>query len=218
MKLILYFLKPYKRLCIFTLLVMILDVAGGLLIPTITAGMINTGVAGGDLDRIIRDGVFMLLVTIITSGGALAGSWCCASLSARIGRDIRNALYKHSLAFSAHDFESFGTGSMITRTLNDVNVVQQSFVWCIQMVLPVPVICILGIVMAFSLDTLMGFLMIGATAVIILLAILVTRKASYIFDRLQKLLDTMNVILRENLTGVRVIRAFYKEKYEEKRM
>ncbi|MGI6009952.1 MAG: ABC transporter ATP-binding protein [Ruminococcus sp.] len=218
MKLILHFLKPYKRLCLFTLVTMILDVAGGLLIPTITAGMINTGVAGGDLNQIIQDGIFMLAVALLTSAGALAGSWCCASLSAKMGRDIRNRLYEHSLAFSSHDFGEFGTGSMITRTLNDINIIQQSFVWCIQMVLPVPVICIMGIVMAFSLDTQMGFLMIASTLIIILLAVLVTRKASAIFERLQKLLDRMNVILRENLTGVRVIRAFHKEPHEEKRM
>ena len=106
---------------------------------------------------------------------------------------------------------------MITRTLNDVNVVQQGVVWFIQMVLPVPAVCIMGIVMAFSIDTMMGFLLTGATVFILLLAIFVTRKASLIFDKLQKFLDRMNVVLRENVTGVRVIRAFNKEKYEEKR-
>ena len=106
---------------------------------------------------------------------------------------------------------------MITRTLNDVNIVQQGVVWFIQMVLPVPAVCIMGIVMAFSIDTMMGFLLTGATVFILLLAIFVTRKASLIFDKLQKFLDRMNVVLRENVTGVRVIRAFNKEKYEEKR-
>lgn len=107
---------------------------------------------------------------------------------------------------------------MITRTLSDVNIIQQSIVWCIQMVLPVPVVCIMGIVMAYSIDRVMGLLLIGVTLLIILLAVLITRKASVIFGRLQKLLDRMNVVLRENVTGVRVIRAFNKEGYEEKRM
>ncbi len=218
MKLILHFLKPYRWLCVFTILAMLLDVAGGLLVPRLTADMINIGVESGNLDYMIRKGIAMLAVTVFSGAGALLGSWLCADLSAKIGEDMRNAVYEKSLTFSAHDFEQFGTGSMITRTLNDINIIQQSVVWCIQMVLPVPAVCIMGVGMAFAIDTVMGFLLIGVTALIIALALLVTRKASEIFRRLQRLLDRMNVVLRENLTGVRVIRAFNKEKDEERRM
>ncbi len=218
MKLILHFLKPYRWLCVFTILAMLLDVAGGLLVPRLTADMINIGVESGNLDYMIRKGIAMLAVTVFSGAGALLGSWLCADLSAKIGEDMRNAVYEKSLTFSAHDFEQFGTGSMITRTLNDINIIQQSVVWCIQMVLPVPAVCIMGVGMAFAIDTVMGFLLIGVTALIIALALLVTRKASEIFGRLQRLLDRMNVVLRENLTGVRVIRAFNKEKDEERRM
>lgn len=218
MKLILHFLKPYRWLCVFTILAMLLDVAGGLLVPRLTADMINIGVESGSLDYMIRKGIAMLAVTVFSGAGALLGSWLCADLSAKIGEDMRNAVYEKSLTFSAHDFEQFSTGSMITRTLNDINIIQQSVVWCIQMVLPVPAVCIMGVGMAFAIDTVMGFLLIGVTALIIVLALLVTRKASEIFGRLQRLLDRMNVVLRENLTGVRVIRAFNKEKDEERRM
>ena len=218
MKLILHFLKPYRWLCVFTILAMLLDVAGGLLVPRLTADMINIGVESGNLDYMIRKGIAMLAVTVFSGAGALLGSWLCADLSAKIGEDMRNAVYEKSLTFSAHDFEQFSTGSMITRTLNDINIIQQSVVWCIQMVLPVPAVCIMGVWMAFAIDTVMGFLLIGVTTLIIVLALLVTRKASEIFGRLQRLLDRMNVVLRENLTGVRVIRAFNKEKDEERRM
>ena len=218
MKLILHFLKPYRRLCVFTILAMLLDVAGGLLVPRLTADMINIGVESGSLEYIIGKGIAMLAVTIFAGAGALLGSWLCADLSAKLGRDMRNAVYEKSLTFSAHDFSQFGTGSMITRTLNDINIIQQSVVWCIQMVLPVPAVCVMGVAMAFAIDTVMGFLLIGVTVLIIVLAIIVTRRASEIFGRLQQLLDRMNVVLRENLTGVRVVRAFRKEKDEEKRM
>ena len=218
MKIILHFLKPYRKLCVFTILAMLLDVAGGLVVPRLTSDMINIGIGSGSLDYMIRKGMAMLAVTLLTGGGALLGSWLCADLSAKIGRDMRNAVYDRSLLFSAHDFERFGTGSMITRTLNDINVIQQSVVWCIQMVLPVPAVCVMGIGMAFAIDRAMGFLLIGVTVLIIVLAVLVTSRASAIFSRLQRLLDRMNVVLRENLTGVRVIRAFRKEKDEEKRM
>lgn len=218
MKTVLRFLKPYKLLCLFTLLTMVLDVLGALLIPTLVASMINIGVAGGDLQHILREGLLMLLAAAAAGLGALLGSWLCARLSAQVGRDIRNALYDKTLAFSAYDFEQFGTGSMITRTLNDVNIVQQAIVWSIQMVLPVPIMCVMGIVMAFSIDRVMGLLLVGITALILVCAAFVTRKASLIFERLQRFLDRMNVVLRENITGVRVIRAFNKEPYEEGRM
>ena len=151
---------------------MLLDVAGGLLVPRLTADMINIGVKTGNMEYIIEKGIAMLAVTILAGTGALLGSWLCADLSAKLGRDMRNAVYEKSLTFSEHDFSRFGTGSMITRTLNDINIIQQSVVWCIQMVLPVPAVCIMGVGMAFAVDTVMGFLLIGVTALIIVLALL----------------------------------------------
>lgn len=218
MKTVLRFLKPYKRLCVLTLLTMLVDAAGALLIPTLTADMINIGVSGGNLNFIVQRGLAMVAVTVLAGAATLFGSWLCADLSAKVGKDMRNAVYDKSLAFSAHDFEQFGTGSMIARTLNDVNIIQQSIVWCIQMVIPVPALCTMGIVMAFAIDATMGYLLIAVTALIIVLAVLVTRKASVIFESLQRFLDRMNVVLRENITGVRVIRAFNKERREEARI
>ena len=192
MKTVFQFLKPYRRLCVFTILVMLLDVAGGLLVPRLTADMINIGVKTGNMEYIIEKGIAMLAVTILAGAGALIGSWLCADLSAKLGRDMRNAVYEKSLTFSEHDFSRFGTGS------NDINIIQQSVVWCIQMVLPVPAVCVMGVAMAFAVDTMMGFLLIGVTVLIIVLALIVTRRASQIFGRLQQLLDRMNVVLRKD--------------------
>lgn len=218
MKLILNFIKPYRWLLLFVLLVMVLDVSGGLLIPTITADIINNGVGGGNMEYIMQRGLLMIGISLLTSGGALLGSYLCAKLSAYLGRDLRNAIYDKSLCFSASDMEVIGTGSMITRTLSDVNIVQQSVVMAVQMVLPVPVVCIMGIVLAFRIDASMGWLIMGVTALILILAFFVILKAGPLFDRLQSFLDRMNVVIRENLTGVRVIRAFNKESYEARRM
>ena len=216
--LIFKFLKPYRRILVLVLFVMVLDVSGGLLIPTITADIINNGVGGGNMEYILQRGLLMIAVSLVTSGGALMGSWLCARLSACLGRDLRNAVYDKSLSFSAFDMETIGTGSMITRTLSDVNVIQQSVVMAVQMVLPVPVVCVLGIVMAFRIDASMGRLLLCVTAGILLMAVFVLSRASALFERLQSLLDRMNVVIRENLTGVRVIRAFRKEGCEEQRM
>lgn len=218
MKLVWQFLKPYKKMIVFVLLVMVLDVAGGLLIPTITAEIINYGIGEGNLQYIVNRGVFMLAVALLTSFGALTGSFLCANLAAKIARDIRNALYDKSLTFSSADVETIGTGSMITRTLSDVNVVQQTVTMLIQMVLPVPAVCVMGIVMAFLIDRTMGLILTAVTIAILLMAVFVTKYASSLFEKHQRFLDRVNVVIRENLTGVRVVRAFNKERNEEERM
>lgn len=218
MKLMLQFLKPYKKAIAFALLVMMLDVAGGLLIPTITAQIINHGIGQGNIQYMIHQGVLMVAISILTSLGALAGSYLCADLASKIARDIRTAIYDKSLAFSSSDIETFGTGSMITRTLNDVNVVQQTVSMFIQMMLPVPAVCIMGIIMAFLIDSIMGWILTVVTIAILLMAVFVTKIASSIFEKLQRFLDQMNVVILENVTGARVVRAFNKEGYEEKRM
>lgn len=217
-KLITHFLKPYRRQCIVIFAVILADVAAALFVPTITADMINLAVDGSPIRQIVYRGSLMLAVSVLSGLCVLLGSWLCARLSADIGRDIRCALYDKSLSFSASDFDKFGTASMITRSLNDVNIIQQGLVNFIQMVLPVPVMCILGIVFTFRINRNMGFLILGVTLLVLLLATLIVRRASVIFEKLQHFLDRMNTVLRENVTGVRVIRAFNKEPHETRRM
>ena len=218
MKTILSFLKPYRKRLLFISLIMIADVGGSLLVPTITANMINLAVSQADLSDILVQGIWMLGIALLSGGLTLLGSWLCARLSADFGRDLRVALYDKTLSFSTTDFETFGTASMITRTLNDINVLQQSLMNVLQLVLPVPVMCALGIFFSFSIHRDMGFLILGATFLVLAAALLIIRKAARIFELLQSFLDRMNVVLRENLTSVRVIRAFRKETHEIKRM
>lgn len=108
MKYILQFVKPYKGLTALALLFVTLDVLGALVIPTITADMINVGVGSRNLNYIMEKGVLMLIVTVLSGASALMGSYFSARLSARIGRDMRNALYGKSLDFSIHDFDQYG--------------------------------------------------------------------------------------------------------------
>lgn len=218
MKIILQFLKPYIGLGILTLLTVILDVAGALIIPTITANMINLAVSGGNLDQIIKQALLMLVVSIVSGASALIGCWLGSKLSSKVGRDIRNSVYQKSLTFSSYDFDKFGTASMITRTLNDINIIQQSFVMFIQMVLPVPIMCIIGVIFAFNINLNMGYLILGVMLFVLIIATIIVIKAAPIFEKLQEFLDRMNTVLRENIIGVRIIRAFNKEKNEIKRM
>lgn len=218
MKLLLKYMKPYRGLAIITVLVLMVDIAGTLLVPTLLANMVNIGVATKNFNYILQNGLAMLGATALASGGALLGSYLSAKLAANVGRDIRNAVYDSSLAFSGSDFERFGTGSMITRTLNDINVIQQSIIMTIQMVLPVPIMCVMGIALATSIDYQMGILLAIVVAVVLVIAATTVANAAPIFTRLQRFIDRMNVVLRESITGVRVIRAFNKEEHENERL
>ncbi|MDB1877536.1 ABC transporter ATP-binding protein [Collinsella aerofaciens] len=208
------FLKPYRGLIAVTLLVLLVDNVGTLLVPTMLANMVNTGITTGDVDYILRNGLYMLIATGMASGGAVLGCYLSARLAANVARDIRNAVYDKSLELAASDFERFGTGSMITRSLNDINVIQQT----IQLVLPVPFLAVAGIIFAWFIDPAMGTLLGVVVAIVLVAAVFTVANAAPIFMRLQSFIDRMNVVLRENIVGVRVIRAFNKERHEERRL
>ena len=215
MKTLLRFLRPYKLQTFGVLIALAVNLAGVLLVPTILANMINIGVSSRDFGFILNQGGYMLVAAVVSGAGAFACSYFCADLVTKVGRDIRNAVYDASLAFSGGDFERFGTGSMITRTLNDVNVIQMAISITIQMILPVPFAMVIGIALAWSVDYQMGMMLLSFVAVVALIAVASVKSAARIFQRLQSFIDRMNVRLRESITGVRVIRAFGKEKTEQ---
>lgn len=217
MKTLVRFLKPHKRLVALTLLVLLIDNAGTLLVPTMLANMVNVGITSGSTEYLLRNGLLMLGATAMASGGAVTGSYLAARLASRVACDIRCAIYRKSLEFSASDFERFGTGAMITRTLGDLNVIQQAIIMTCQMVLPMPVLAVVGIILAFRIDYQMGLMLLIAVAIVMVLAVITVAKTAPIFIRLQGFIDRMNVVLRENIIGARVIRAFGREKREEER-
>ena len=218
MKLILRFLRPHRKLTLLTVVLLIMDVAGALFIPTLVAEMLNRGTSGAPFGEIIRLGIAMAAVSLAAGACAITGGYTCAALSARVGKDIREAIYAKSLKLSVYDFRQFGTASITTRTISDVTTIQFALTSTLQMVIPVPIICLLAIALTFGLDVRMGFILLAVTAAVLLLALLIMRQASPLFRRLQKLLDRMSTVLLENLTGVRVVRAFNNEKREEDRM
>lgn len=217
MKTLVRFLKPHKGLVALTLLILLIDNAGTLLVPTMLANMVNVGITSGSTEYILRNGLLMLGATAMASGGAVTGSYLTARLASRVACDIRCAIYRKSLEFSASDFEHFGTGAMITRTLGDINVIQQAIIMTCQMVLPMPVLAVVGIILAFRIDYQMGLMLLIAVAIVMVLAVITVAKTAPIFIRLQSFVDRMNVVLRENIVGARVIRAFGREQREEQR-
>lgn len=217
MKTLVRFLKPHKELVVLTLLVLLIDNAGTLLVPTMLANMVNVGITSGSTEYLLRNGLLMLGATAMASGGAVSGSYLAARLASRVACDIRCAIYRKSLEFAASDFDRFGTGAMITRTLGDINVIQQAIIMTCQMVLPMPVLAVVGIILAFRIDYQMGLMLLIAVAIVMVLAVITVAKTAPIFIRLQSFVDRMNVVLRENIVGARVIRAFGREQREEQR-
>lgn len=215
MRILMRFLKPYKLQTFAVFAALAVNLLGVLLVPTILANMINIGVGSRDFDYIIEQALFMLTAAILSGAGAFVSNYFCADLATKVGRDIRNAVYEASLSFSGGDFEQFGTGSMITRTLGDVNVIQMAITMTIQMMLPVPFAAVIGVALAWSIDRQMGIMLAGFIIVVAIIAVVTVKKAAVIFQKLQRFIDRMNVRLRESITGVRVIRAFGKEQVEQ---
>lgn len=218
MRLILKFLKPHWKLCVITVLLLIIDVAGALYIPTLAAEILNEGTSGSTFDTLLGTGIQMAAASVLSGVCAITGGYTCAMLSAKLGKDMRVAIYEKSLKLSMYDFRQFGTASITTRTVSDITTIQFAVTSCIQMILPVPVIFVIALALAFSLDVEMGFILLAVVLVVLVLAFAIIRSASPLFRRLQKLLDRMSTVLLENITGVRVVRAFNNEAREEKRM
>lgn len=201
-----------------TCILIIVDVAGALYIPTLVAQMLNEGTDGSTLQDLYMTGIQIVIASVISGAGAILGAWTCSQLSSRVCKDIRDALYKKSLKLSIYDFKQFGTASITTRTTSDVTNIQTALISCIQMVLPVPAIFVISLVLTFHLDAWAGWVLLAVLCVVLLVAWGIMRMASPLFRRLQKLLDRMSTVLLENLTGVRVIRAFNKQKSEQERL
>lgn len=218
MKLIFQFMKPHWKLCLLAIICIIFDVAGALYIPTLASKMLNAGTISDGFNTLIHTGGKMAIASLISGVGAIFGSYVCAVLSGKLGKDIRDAIYEKSLKLSVTDFKHFGTASITTRTISDIANIQMAVISFIQMALPVPIIFALSTVMTFQIDPLLGWILLGVVVIVMMIAFFIMKSATPLFKRLQKLLDKMGTILLENITGVRVVRAFCKENDEEHRL
>ena len=210
--------SPYRGLAAATFVAMLFDLSGLLLIPTQLSAMINTAVTTQDANEFLAHGALMLAAALVGSFGYIASTWLASRLCANVGRDLRMRVYRASLAFSAADFNRFGTGSMITRTLSDANVVQQTLLMTVLMILPVPIMCAISVGLAFSTDFVMGWVLLAVTLVTLSISLVAIRGTAPVFTRLQGFIDAMNARLREAITGVRVVRAFGREELTRERL
>lgn len=214
---LLRFMKPHKWLLTAAILCVVINNFTVLYLPNIVADIIDDGALSGDAGHIYRLGALMLTVAII-GGVAYFFSVILASKAvARFARDVRRAAFVKVQDYSLSDLQKFGTASMVTRCTNDISVIQRSVLMVILQMLPAPIMAIVGIVLGIQTEPLMGLLMAAIIVVVFLIAYGIGSKAVPLFRKLQTKMDNMTRILREIFTGVRVIRAFNRQQYENDR-
>ena len=211
------FLKPYKWYIVGVVAFQMASVIANLYLPTLNAQIIDEGVARGDINTIWARGGLMLAVSFLQIAASVAALFLAARAAMMLGRDIRNAVYTKVTDFSEREVNHFGPGSLITRNTNDVQQVQNLAMMGSSMLVMAPLMAIGGIIMALRQDVGLSWLIAVSVPILLVVAGLVMIRLIPLFRLYQEKLDGINRILREQLTGVRVVRAFVREKIETAR-
>lgn len=211
-------LSVYKWMVIAIFGLVFLQSMSELYLPTLMADIIDNGVVVGNIPYIWKIGGLMLGVSALSAIAAVSVSYFSSKTAMSLGRDIRHKVFTHVENFSQQDFDKVGTASLITRTTNDITQIQQVVIMILRMVLSAPIMFIGGLIMALSKDVKLSLVIVAAMPVLVGLILFVFKKGMPLFKAVQKRIDRLNLVLRENLTGVRVVRAFNKEKEEQVRL
>lgn len=211
------YLKPFIPMIIVGIVLTFLQGMCSLYLPNLMSDIVNNGIVGQSLDEVYKYGRYMLYVTIGFMACAILATFMASKVSAGFGRNLRDAIYKKVQKFSLAEFKKISTSSLITRTTNDVTQVQQLVLMSMRMMIQAPLMCIGGIIMAVSKNKELSLLFIIVIPLLLVSIIFLAKKIMPLFTSLQKRTDRINQVIREKLTGVRVIRAFATQKYERKR-
>ena len=216
-KLLFRSLKPYKWLLLGVLVFQFISAMASLFLPRLNADIIDKGVATGDTGYIWSTGAFMLAISLGQITCSIVATYFAARAAMAAGRDIRRDVYDKVSAFSEREVSQFGPGSLITRNTNDVQQVQMLAMMGATMLVTAPLLAIGGVIMALQQDVGLSWLIAVAVPGLLLVATLIVSRMVPLFRAFQTKLDAINRILREQLTGVRVVRAFVREDIEAER-
>ena len=210
-------LRPYTGLLLCVLVLQFAQVMASLYLPTLNADIIDKGVATGDTGYIWRMGAFMLVVSVGQGVCSVAATYLAARAAMSMGRDLRGEVFERVSGFSEREITAFGAGSLITRNTNDVQQVQMLVMMGATMLVTAPVMAVGGIIMAVTRAPGLSWL-IGVSVPVLLVAVgLIVGRMLPLFRSYQDRLDAINRVMREQLTGIRVIRAFVREQAERQR-
>jgi ATP-binding cassette, subfamily B, multidrug efflux pump len=211
------FLRPYTFYIVLVLILVFLQSLANLYLPTLMADIVDTGIVKNDTKYILQVGGIMLLITLGGTVCAIVAIFFSSRTAVGFGRIVRGELFAHVQSFSLHEFDRVSTASLITRTTNDTNQVQQVLVLLLNVVVGAPMMAIGGIILAIRQDATLAWVLVVAIPILVLTIIVLLTRAIPLFTTMQRKIDKLNLILDEGLTGVRVIRAFDRSAYEERR-
>ena len=209
------YLKPYFWQCLLIVLGVALQVYTALELPALSSDIMNKGVAESNMSFIFQTGLLMLGITALGSFGSIVSSYFSAKVSSRVAMDMRRDFFAKVMSLSFADVEKFSTASLITRTTGDIWTVQRTLIMSLTMMVRVPFMAIGAIIQAFRTAPNMTWIIAVSVAILFIQAAIIISLAIPKFKVYQKILDKINSITRENLTGIKVIRALNKQKYEE---
>ncbi|MCW2608999.1 MAG: ATP-binding cassette, subfamily multidrug efflux pump [Actinomycetota bacterium] len=211
------YLAPYHGAIALVVLFQLGSTLAALYLPTLNAAIIDNGVVRGDTRYIVRIGGIMLAVTLVQIAGSVVAVYFAARTAMALGRDVRAAVFGRVQEFSAREVGRFGTPSLITRTTNDVQQVQMLTLMTFTLMVSAPIMCVGGIVLALDQDVpLSGLLLVVVPALAVIVGLIIARMRP-LFRLVQTRIDGINRVLREQITGVRVIRAFVRDHREQER-
>ena len=210
-------LRPYWRQVSAVVVLIVLQTGVGLYLPNLTANIINYGIAEGDIGYIWRTGAVMLALTVAQGAIAIVAVYWASRTSMGVGRDLRGAVFRHVIGFSAREMNSFGTPSLITRNTNDVQQIQIFLQMGLTVIAAAPIMMIGGVIMALREDVTLSLLLVVVVPLMAALIFAMLLVAVPLFQSMQIKIDRINQVVREQITGVRVIRAFVRCDYEERR-
>ena len=211
------YLPRYKWPLLLVIVLLFVQAVGTLYLPELNAVIINEGVVTGDTDVILSTGAIMLAVSLVLMVAAIVGVYYSARVAMGFGRDVRSAIFRSVESFSQADVNQFGAATLITRNTNDVQQVQQVLLMALTMLITAPILLVGGLIMALRQDVPLSGVLVVVIPILLLLIALVMRRAIPLFGALQRKTDHINLVTRETLTGIRVIRAFVRTGHEERR-
>src|SRR2546421_2919236 len=214
---LLRFMKPYRPVLMLVVVLAFLQAIANLYLPTLFANIVDNGIIKGDTGYIWRTGGIMLLITLGGTIAAVVGIFYSSQVATGFGKIIRARLFTHVSQFSLHEFDSVSTSSLITRTTNDTTQVQQVAILMLNMMITAPITLVAGVILALNQDVGLSWILVVIIPILAAAILILMTQAIPLFRAMQVKLDKINLVLDEGLTGVRVVRAFDRQRYEERR-
>ncbi|GBD83774.1 putative ABC transporter ATP-binding protein [bacterium BMS3Abin02] len=211
------YLKPYKREIVIVITLQLVGTIASLFLPSLNANIIDNGVVRGDTAYIIRIGTWMLAISLLQAASLILAVYFGARAAMAFGRDLRSATFHRVIEFSGREMARFGAPSLLTRNTNDVQQVQMLVLTTFTMLIAAPIMMVGGVIMALREDVGLSWLVAAIVPLLVVMIWFITSHMVPGFRRMQRCLDTVNKVLREQITGIRVVRAFVREPFETSR-